>query len=413
MDILDIAVIGTGSRAGAHFITIPKLTRHFRLTAVADLAATRGETVGAAHGVPSFVDPAEMMDKAKPQVILIGVPPEGHHVLVSQAAERGIHAVSETPMSFSLACARRMLDDADRHGTMLEVSENVRRWPMERLKRAVVDSGALGDVTQIHCWYGSGMYHGISAIRNIAAAEAAKVVGHAHNVVMPVSRWFDPFTRRSAGEHAATATAPASAAGDASLVTWELGVTTFANGVTSTHQYPIGGVRGNHWEAHLTRGEFVANDLYEYVDGDRKRLEVETTYSESAQGRGIDALRVQTSTGQVEWVNPHRDYPLADADDVARADVLLSVHAAATEGRDLDYGGIGGYRDMEMMIAARESALAGNAIVPLPADGAPLYDEIQHAEYARRYGHDPLEPRASEKWTQEAAIASEIVAGGS
>lgn len=413
MDILDIAVIGTGGRAGAHFATIPKLTRHFRLTAVADLDADRGAAVGDAHGVPSFTDPVEMMDKVKPQVILIAVPPEGHHVLVAQAAERGIHAVSETPMSFSLACAQRMLADADTYATMLEVSENVRRWPMERLKRALVDSGALGEVTQVHCWYGSGMYHGISAIRNIAAASAVEVIGHAHNVQMAAARWFDPFVRRSAGEHAATATAPASMRGDASLVTWELGVTTFLNGVVSTHQYPIGGARGNHWEAHLTRGEFVGNDLYEYVDGERRRLEVETTYSESDQGRGIDTLRVQTSSGEVAWQNPHRNYPLGDADDVARADVLLSVHAAVTEGRALDYGGIGGYRDMEMMVGARESALAGNAAVRLPADGAPLYDAIQHSEYARRYGHDPLELQASDKWTQEAALASEIVTGGS
>ncbi|MBT3267962.1 Gfo/Idh/MocA family oxidoreductase [Candidatus Poribacteria bacterium] len=413
MDVLDIAVIGTGGRAGAHFATIPKLTRHFRLTAVADLDIARARAVADAHGVSAFADPVEMLDTVKPHVILIAVPPEGHHVLVAQAAERGIHAVSETPMSFSLACAQRMLDDAERHGTLLEVSENVRRWPMERLKRRIVDSGALGDVTQIHCWYGSGMYHGISAIRNIAAAEATQVIGHAHNVRMAASRWFDPFTRRSAGEHPGTVTAPSGAAGDPSLVTWELGVTTFANGVTSTHQYPIGGVRGNHWETHLTAGEFVANDIYEVVDGERRRLDVETLYSDGSNGRGIDALRVETSAGEVLWENPHRSYPLADADDVARADVLLSVHAAATEGRDLDYGGIGGYRDMEMMIAARESTLAGNAAVPLPANGAPLYDEIQHAEYARRYGHDPLDLQTSEKWTQEAAIASEIVAGGS
>jgi predicted dehydrogenase len=413
MDVLDIAVVGTGGRAGAHFATIPKLTRHYRLTAVADLDIARARSVGDAHGAPAFADPVEMLDKVKPHVILIAVPPEGHHVLVAQAAERGIHAVSETPMSFSLACAQRMLDDAERHGTLLEVSENVRRWPMERLKRQIVDAGVLGDVTQIHCWYGSGMYHGISAIRNIAAADATQVIGHAHNLRMAHGRWFDPFARRSAGEHAATATAPASAAGDPELITWELGVTTFANGVMSTHQYPIGGVRGNHWEAHLTAGEFVANDIYEVVDGDRRRLDVETVFSDGDEGRAIDGLRVDTSAGEVVWENPHRGYPLADADDIARADVLLSVHAAATEGGALDYGGLGGYRDMQMMIAARESALAGNAALSLPADGAPLYDAIQHAEYVRRYGHDPLELRTSEKWTQEAALASEIVASGS
>jgi predicted dehydrogenase len=413
MDILDIAVIGTGSRAGSHFATIPKLTNHYRLTAVSDLDDVRGRAVGDAHGVPSFTDPVEMLDKAKPHVILIAVPPEGHHVLVAQAAERGIHAVSETPMSFSLACAQRMMEDADRHGTLLEVSENVRRWPLERLKRAVVDAGVLGDVTQIHCWYGSGMYHGISAIRNIAASDASQVVGHAHNVTMAQARWFDPFARRSAGEAASTATAPAAAAGDPALVTWELGVTTFANGIVSTHQFPIGGVRGNHWEAHLTRGEFVAGDLFEVVDGDRRRLDVETVTSEHDGGRGIDALRVQTSTGEVVWENPHRGYPLGDADDVARADVLLSIHAAATSGADLDYGGEGGYRDMEMMIATRESALSESAPIALPTSDSPLYDGIQHAEYSRRYGHDPLELRTSEKWTQEARIASEIATGGS
>lgn len=409
MDVLKIAVIGTGGRAGSHLATIPKLKDRYRLVSVCDLDAERAKNAGAQYGAPHFTDAVELLDKTKPHVILIAAPPEGHHVLVRHAAERGIHAISETPMSFSLACANQMIEDARRFGTFLEVSENVRRWPLERFKRVVVDSGVIGDVTQIHCWYASGGYHGVSAIRNLAAAPARKIVGHGQNAQMGSGYWFDPFLRRSVGEDPRTPSAPVTPAPGSRVATWELGVVTFENGVVAVYQYPIARVRGNHWEVYATEGEMIAGEIYRYEGGNRKQLAIETVHADVDGAQTIAAMRLAVDGREpVVWENPLRNYPLTDGDDIARADAMVSVHRAATEGAELDYGGIGGYRDLEIMVGTRESALRGNAPVPLPM-GLPIsYDRLQHARFQERYGHDPLDFVASSDFKQEARIAAEF-----
>jgi predicted dehydrogenase len=408
MEILRIVVIGTGGRAGAHLATIPKLKDRYALVGVCDLDEGRAKAASERMGVPYDTHAEALLEATKPHVALIAVPPEGHHTVAAAAAERGVHAITETPMSFSMACSRRMMEDAERNHTLLEVSENVRRWPMERLKRVVVESGVLGEVTQIHCWYASGMYHGISAIRNAAQAPAARVIGHAQNVQMGTSYWFDPFARRAVGEAAHTRTSPPRPPAGARVATWELGVTSFENGVVSVHQYPIGRVRGNHWEIFLTRGEIIAGEFFRYEDGGRRPVAVETAHVEVEGVRTIGEMRLAVEGEAVVWENPLRHYPLADGDDIARADVLVSIHRAATEGAPLDYGGIGGYRDMEMMVGARESALRDSGPLPLPLELPLRYDDAQHAAYQERYGHDPLAPVASAGWKQEAQIAAEL-----
>ncbi|MBM3214288.1 Gfo/Idh/MocA family oxidoreductase [Candidatus Poribacteria bacterium] len=408
MEVLRMAVIGTGGRAQSHLATIPKLADRYVLCGVCDLDAERAKSAGESRGVPWFVDSEELLDKAKPHVVLIGLPPEGHHIVVAQAASRGIHSISETPMSFSLACAKRMIDDSARYGTALEVSENVRRWPLERFKRAVIGSGALGEVTQIHCWYGSGIYHGISAVRNAARAEAVRIVGSAQNVQVD-GRWFDPFIRRSVGNDPRTPQAPKNPPSGSRVATWELGVVTFANGVCAVIQYPPARVRGNYWEVYLTGGEMVAGDFYRYTEGGREAVPYETVHTEVDGVRTIDHMKL-TAPGLPEaiWENPHKGYPLSDTDDIARADAMISVHRNVTEGAELDYGGIGGYRDLEVMIGTRESALRGNQPVPVPISLPIDYDRIQHAAFAERYGHDPLDLVGSSDFRQEAKISAEV-----
>lgn len=409
MEVLKLAVVGTGGRAGAHLATIPKLRDRFRLVSVCDLDPERAGNAGVQHGVPSYTDAVKLLDESKPDVILIATPPEGHHVLVRHAAERGVHAISETPMSFSLACANQMLEDAKQFRTLLEVSENVRRWPLERFKRVVVDSGVLGIVTQIHCWYASGGYHGISAVRNLAVDPARNVIGHGQNVQTGSGYWFDPFLRRSVGEDPRTPTAPPNPAPGSRVATWELGVVTFENGVIAVYQYPIARVRGNHWEVYATEGEIIAGEFYRYEGGSRKPLPVETIFTEVEGVRTIAAIRLTVDGQEVLWENPLRNYPLSDADEIARADGMVSIHRAATEGAELDYGGIGGYRDLEIMIGTRESALRGNAPVSLPIALPISYDRIQHARFEERYGHHPLDFVASSNFQQEARIAAELV----
>lgn len=407
MNTLRIGVVGVGGRAGSHLATIPKLADIYTLAAVCDINESRVQQVANQYGVPGYTDLEKMLDSENLDVIVIATPPEGHHIITCQAAERGAHVITETPMSFSLTCARIMLEAAEKHGVKLEVSENVKRWPRERLKRQIVDSGVLGEVTQIHCWYTSGAYHGISAIRNCARSEVRRVVGHARNVQMATGHWFDPFCRRAVGQAAHIGTTPNQPDESARVATWEIGIIDFENGVTAVYEYPIGVMRGGYWEIDATRGQILGNEVYIHENGQRNQYSIETVTCDVNGVQTIDHLKINTDP-PVVWENPLKKYPLSDGDDIARADVLMSIYRAATEGIELGYGGIGGYKDMELMIAIRESAMRHSAPIQVPITEPLEYDQRQHEEYKAIYGHDPLEIIQTPAWKREATLSDEL-----
>ena len=90
---LKIAVIGTGGRAQTHLSTLPRLRDAYALCAVCDVDPARAEEVGARFGVPGYSDVVEMLERERPEVALIAVPPDGHHILTVRCAERGIHVL--------------------------------------------------------------------------------------------------------------------------------------------------------------------------------------------------------------------------------------------------------------------------------------------------------------------------------
>jgi predicted dehydrogenase len=65
-------------------------------------------------------------------------------VFALKAFEAGLHVMTEKPMAITLASCRTMRDAAARAGRKLAVAENFRRDPMNRLAKALLDSGAIG-----------------------------------------------------------------------------------------------------------------------------------------------------------------------------------------------------------------------------------------------------------------------------
>jgi predicted dehydrogenase len=247
----------------------------------------------------------------------------------------------------------------------LEICENVWRFPAERLKRRIIESGLIGEVTQIQCWYGSGSYHGMNAVRTLLGSEATRVVGF--------SRSFPQ--------------APSSTAAD-----WELGLIDFASGALAVYQLPIRRERGNYWEIDGTRGQIVGTDLFLYgEDGRRVRFPIESETADTPHGPTLLRMKVATDP-PVVWENPYREYDLPPgADEVSRADQLFSIYHAVVDGRPVQYGAMNARRDQEILIALRESSSTGSSPIDLPLRAVTAHEEALHASYRERYGHDPLD----------------------
>ena len=371
--VLTAAIIGAGNRGATHLATVSTLRQHFRLVGVCDAREERRQWAAETYGVPTFAHPVALLDAVRPQVVGVVVPPDAHHLVTAVAAARGAHVITETPIATTLAMADHMLASAERHNVLLEVSENVWRWPHERLKRLVVEQGLLGQVTQVHLWYTSGSYHGMAAMRRFITSRPVGVWGTSAPVAVRPFVEVDGQTR--------------------SQRTWELGVIKFAGGELGVYQWPIGTTRGNEWEVAGTQGAIVGNEVVLWEDSRSRRgrrLPIKMVLGTTADGSETITHAQLATEPPLTWKNPYSQYALPSADDVARADTWLGLHRSIVEGRPAVYG-TSARTDLELLIAIRESSRQGNRRLDLPLRAPTELERQLHAEFAQQYEAEPFE----------------------
>ena len=356
MTILKVGVIGAGGRARVHLSTLLKLSDRYRVIAICDVNAARAKEAAEKTRAKPYLDLEKMLDREKIDACLIAVQAEGHHILAKMLAERGVHVLTETPMAITLACTDQMIEAARENGVFLEVSENVPRWPQERLKQKIVASSVLGDIRKFYLSYLSGSYHGVAAIRSIIGSEVESVVGE-----------FPPF--ESILEEGILERAEIS----------------FLNGVEGVYEFNLN--RGNYWEIIGDRGALRGNKLF-LSSGEEFEIQLEKVNVEGEDV--IVGAKVDTSP-EICFQDIPREYLLTSYDEVAVADAWISLHEAVIDGKPLSYGAENARKDIEVLVAIRESALQGGVRINLPLKGITEYEKLVHSEFMRVYGVDPLE----------------------
>lgn len=107
----------------------------------ADLVA---ELLGSRPAVFSSAD--ELIASGAVQAIDLVTEPSIHHLIAVPALAAGIHVLSEKPLGVTVRACREMVEAAASSGAILATAENYRRDGPNRLARAVLDSGMLGDI---------------------------------------------------------------------------------------------------------------------------------------------------------------------------------------------------------------------------------------------------------------------------
>jgi predicted dehydrogenase len=352
MNILNVAVVGPGGRARAHLPVIRILSDRYRLVSVCDIDEERAKAVAAEMEVNAYTDLEEMLDEEKLDVCLVATQAESHHVIARALAERKVNIITETPIALTVPCANAMIEAASENGVLLEVSENARRWPHERLKSKTVESGLIGDVREFYLSYTSGSYHGVSAIRAILGTEAQSVVGEFPD-------------EEGVRERA--------------MIEW-------SNDIKGKYEYNR--ARGNYWEIVGSKGAIRGMELHLY-EGDRKLNIITETVGEDAE-RTIKRAYVQTEP-EVAWENYMQNYALPAADNVAVADAWCSLYDGVVHGKHLDYDGENAKKDIELLVAIRESASKGGERVALPLVEVTGHEKLIHSEFEKAYGIDMLD----------------------
>ncbi|HEY9677487.1 MAG TPA: Gfo/Idh/MocA family oxidoreductase [Drouetiella sp.] len=152
------AVIGLGKVAERIHLPACKLVPEINLAAASDTSSERREAMKSQFSIPNvYADSMEMLEKEKPELVMIGTPPESHKALCLAALKNGAHVLCEKPFVLSLDDADEVIAAAKQQNKRLAVNTQYRYMSTYQTAREQIKSGEFGRLYFIHCW--QQMYH--------------------------------------------------------------------------------------------------------------------------------------------------------------------------------------------------------------------------------------------------------------
>jgi len=145
-NILKVAIVGCGKIADAHASQIQRL-EGCEIVGVCDREPLMAQQLCERFPVKqSFTDLADLLSKARPDVVHITTPPASHFDVARFCLEQGCHVYVEKPFTLDAAQAQKLVDLAVEKGLKLTAGHNEQFSHVARRMRALVESGYLGGV---------------------------------------------------------------------------------------------------------------------------------------------------------------------------------------------------------------------------------------------------------------------------
>ncbi len=98
-----------------------------------------------------YEDAGALLAEQKPDLVIVGTPPDSHYALCRTALEAGAHVLCEKPFTSSLDEADELIEASRRAGRMLRVNNQYRYMPIYGETRRRVAAGEFGDIFAIQC----------------------------------------------------------------------------------------------------------------------------------------------------------------------------------------------------------------------------------------------------------------------
>ena len=170
-----VALFGLG--AAAERIHLPACVSlpGVEVTSACEPDTTRREQVGRRFGVPHlYPDAPSLLAGERPDVVIIGTPPDSHRDLCLLALNHGAHVLCEKPFVASVAEADEVIAAADSKGLLVRVNNQYRFMAMYRGAQARLAAGEFGRLYFVQCW--QQMFHPPSMERNWRAGLVQSVL---------------------------------------------------------------------------------------------------------------------------------------------------------------------------------------------------------------------------------------------
>jgi len=111
-------------------------------------------------GRPAYATPGEMLERHRPQVVVIAAPTSEHLAMTELAIGFGPAAIlCEKPLASTYADGKRMADLCQAHGVLLGVNYMRRFDPALQTLGSRIKNGDFGDVFKGTLWYSKGLLH--------------------------------------------------------------------------------------------------------------------------------------------------------------------------------------------------------------------------------------------------------------
>ena len=152
---LNIACIGTANRAAADIQGV----QGEAITVLCDIDKTYLDRAAKRFSdARTYADYREMLEQESDKIdaVVVAVADHNHAPATIRAIRKGLHVYCEKPLTHTVQESRIVAEAAKKHGvatqlgTQIHASENYRRVV------EIIQSGAIGDVTDVHVWVGKG-----------------------------------------------------------------------------------------------------------------------------------------------------------------------------------------------------------------------------------------------------------------
>ncbi|MFN2202432.1 MAG: Gfo/Idh/MocA family protein, partial [Caldilineaceae bacterium] len=154
MERIPLAIVGCGGMGHRHLFGLAELHQNglssFDLVAVCDPITAAAESLAdKAEGFfgrrPAVVSDIVELEKLGVAAVDITATPRYHHTLGIAALAHGWHAMIEKPVGLTVHACNAILSAAETSDRVVSVAENYRRDPVNRLAKALLDAGKIGD----------------------------------------------------------------------------------------------------------------------------------------------------------------------------------------------------------------------------------------------------------------------------
>ncbi len=152
------AVIGLGKVAERIHLPACKSVSEIELIAASDTSEERRRSMKEQFSIPHvYADSLEMIATEKPELVMIGTPPEFHKSLSLAAMRSGADVLCEKPFVLSLEDADEVIAEAKKLGRKLAVNTQYRYMSTYKAAKERISAGEFGKLYFINCW--QQMYH--------------------------------------------------------------------------------------------------------------------------------------------------------------------------------------------------------------------------------------------------------------